>query len=52
MDYFGRQNVVATLNPILSESEGFINGTRVQGRPRRMWIDDIKSGQISKNMDN
>eukprot|EP00794_Sanderia_malayensis_P012563 gene12562-13849_t len=39
--------------------EGFINGKRAQGRPRRMWIDDIKEwtnikeyGQLKREAQN
>ena len=57
--FFGHIARIPDQNLFVDILEGFINGKRAQGRPRRMWIDDIKEwtnikeyGQLKKTAQN
>ena len=57
--FFGNIARSPDRNLFVNIMEGFINGKRAQGRPRRMWIDDIKEwtnikeyGQLKRTAQN
>eukprot|EP00794_Sanderia_malayensis_P016412 gene16412-18047_t len=57
--FFGHIARSPNRNLFVNIMEGFINGKRAQGRPRRMWIDDIKEwtnikeyGQLKREAQN
>ena len=57
--FFGHIVRSSNRNLFVNIIEGFINGKRAQGRPRRMWIDDIKEwtnikeyGQLKRKAQN
>ena len=49
--FFGHIARSPDRNLFVNIMEGFINGKRAQGRPRRMWIDDVKEWTNIKEYD-